>query len=203
LPASYVVKVADSRRILRWALLLHDIAKPETLRYLPTGVPCFHGHEVLGAQRAQNLLERLRLPRSERKRIVRIVLNHLRPGHLADAGTPARGVRRLVRDAGADLPLLVLHAGCDVRASGGPPDRERRRRLRATLQRLVQIADERARRPLPRLLGGDLLIESLGLEPGPRIGRILRKIRDAQEAGDVRTRDEALQLARRLVREGV
>ena len=62
------------------------------------------------------LLRRLRLPRAERKRIERLVLNHLRPGHLADAGNPARGVRRLVRDAGRDLPLLVLHAGCDVRA---------------------------------------------------------------------------------------
>jgi len=202
LPASYVVKDALSRRILRWALLLHDISKPETLCYLPTGAPSFHGHEVLGAQRAEHLLARLRLPRSDRKRIGRLILNHLRPGHLADAATPARGVRRLVRDAGGDLPLLVLHAGCDARASGGPPDRERRRRLRTTLDRLVEIAEERARKPLPRLLGGDLLLETLGLDPGPRIGRILRKIRDAQEAGDVSTREEALQLARRLVREG-
>lgn len=202
-PASHVVQDADSRRILRWALLLHDISKPETLRHGPTGTPSFHGHEVLGSRRAETLLRRLRLPRVERKRIERLVLNHLRPGHLADAGIPPRGVRRLVRDAGADLPLLVFHAACDAKASGGPADRERWRRMRATLERLSEIAAKRARKPLPRLLDGDLLIETLGLEPGPRIGRILREVRDAQEAGSVRTAEAALKLARDLAADDV
>jgi len=197
-PASHVVRDADSRRILRWALLLHDISKPETLRHGPTGAPSFHGHEVLGSRRAETLLRRLRLPRVERKRIGRLVLNHLRPGHLADAGIPARGVRRLVRDAGADLPLLLFHAACDAKASGGPADRARWRRMRTALERLAEIAERRARKPLPRLLDGDLLIETLGLEPGPRIGRILREVRDAQEAGSVRTTEAALKLARDL-----
>jgi len=197
-PASHVVRDADSRRILRWALLLHDISKPETLRRGPTGAPSFHGHEVLGSRRAETLLRRLRLPRVERKRIGRLVLNHLRPGHLADAGIPARGVRRLVRDAGADLPLLLFHAACDAKASGGPADRARWRRMRTALERLAEIAERRARKPLPPLLDGDLLIETLDLEPGPRIGRILREVRDAQEAGSVRTTEAALKLARDL-----
>ena len=198
LPGSHVVKDPASRRILRWALLLHDISKPETLRLGPTGAPSFHGHEVLGSRRAETLLRRLRLPRVDRKRVERLVLNHLRPGHLADAEMPPRGVRRLVREAGPDLPLLVLHSACDARASGGPADPKRWRRLRITLERLSELAEKRARKPLPRLLDGDLLIETLGLEPGPRIGRILREVRDAQEAGSVRTREAALKLARDL-----
>ena len=69
LPGSHVVKDPASRRILRWALLLHDIPKPETLRRGPTGAPSFHGHEVLGSRRAETLLRRLRLPRVDRKRV--------------------------------------------------------------------------------------------------------------------------------------
>jgi len=201
LPASHVVKDGLSRRVLRWALLLHDVSKPETLRLDTDGAVSFHGHEVQGAKRASELLGRLRLPRAERKRIERLVLNHLRPGHLADAGMPPRGVRRLARDSGDDLRLLVLHAACDARASGGPADPGRWRRLRATLERLLELARKRERKPLPRLVDGDLLIETLGLAPGPRIGRVLREVRDAQEAGDVATREEALKLARRIARE--
>ena len=69
------------------------------------------------------------MAKGERRRICRLVLYHLRPSHLADSGAPARGLRRLVREAGDDLPLLVFHAACDARASNLSNAAARWRRL--------------------------------------------------------------------------
>jgi tRNA nucleotidyltransferase/poly(A) polymerase len=188
----------DARLVLRWSLLLHDIAKPETLARRPDGTPTFHGHEVLGARRTRALLRRLRLPKEPRRRIERLVLLHLRPGHLAEAGAPPRGLRRLVRDAGDDLSLLVLHAAHDARGSGGPDPARRYRRLRRVLLALLRLAAERRARPLPRLIDGRDVVAATGLAPGPEVGRILRGVREAQEDGAVLDRAAALELARRL-----
>ena len=197
LPGATVVRDAEQRRVLRWALLLHDISKPETLVVRDDGRPTFHGHEVRGSRRAAELLERLRLPRRERRRICRLILYHLRPGHLADAGATPRGLRRLVREVGEDLPLLVLHAACDALASGSPDAETRWRRLRQVLRELVQLGNAReAYRELPLLDGRELML-ALGLEPGPLIGRLLRRIRERQEEGALASRDEAVDWIRK------
>jgi poly(A) polymerase len=185
-------------KLLRWSLLLHDIAKPETLAVRDDGTPTFHGHEVLGARRVRALLARLRLPRKERRRIEHLVALHLRPGHLADAGAPPRGLRRLARDAGDDLPLLVLHAVHDARGSGSPDGPRRLRRLRRVLFELLRLHEQRGGQPQARLVDGHDVLSATGLEPGPLVGRILRSIREAQEEGVVRDRTAALDLARRL-----
>jgi len=200
LPGARATTAAGAARILRWSLLLHDLSKPETLATLPDGRPSFHGHEVLGSRRADALLRRLKLPRRERRRITALVLNHLRPGHLADAGAPARGMRRLTREAGDDLPLLVFHAACDARASGSPDGERRWRRLRRVLLDLLRLWEDTQRHTLPPLIDGRVLIDRLGLESGPRIGQILETVREAQEQGEVGTRQQALALAERLVR---
>lgn len=199
LPGAPAARDPLSRRLLRWALLLHDLAKPATLVAASDGRPTFHGHENLGAKRADALLSRLRLPRSERRRVCDLIRLHLRPGHLADSGASQRGLRRLVRDAGDDLALLVLHAACDARASGGPDAAQRWRGLRAVLLRLLEV--ERAARQQPRspLLGGHDLLRELGMRPGPEVGRLLAHLREAQDAGEIATRAEALAAARAWV----
>jgi len=188
----------DSRRVLRWALLFHDVAKPDTLEFREDGRPTFHGHESLGARRSAAALRRLKLRRAERERVVRLVRNHLRPGLLADAGAPPRGLRRLVRESGGDLPLLVVHSACDALSSGGPEDRPRRRRLRRVQRDLLELHTTRAAAPLPQLVSGRDVMRELGLAPGPRVGAALARVRDAQEEGRVRTRDAALRLLRSL-----
>ena len=198
LPAAAAAAGPAQRRLLRWALLLHDVSKPETLAVHEDGRPTFHGHEVLGARRAATVLERLRLPRQERRRICRLILLHLRPGHLADAGMPQRGMRRLLREAGADLPLLVQHAACDALASGSPDASRRWRRLAVVLRQLVGLWEERSRAVLPRLLDGRELMRSLGISPGPLVGEILTRLRERQEEGAIRTRQQALAEAAKI-----
>jgi len=193
LPGHRVVRDDGDRRRLRWSLLLHDISKPETLAHRPEdGRPSFHGHEALGAGRAEGLLSRLRCSRPERRRIARLVSLHLRPGHLADAGPTARGLRRLVRDAGEDLPVLVLHAACDALASGSPDARPRWRRLRTVLTRLLELRHQLGDVPPPLLLNGLDVMRRLGVAAGPRVGEILRQLREKQDAGTLRTRRQAL-----------
>jgi poly(A) polymerase len=192
LPGASRLRDDDDRRILRWALLLHDICKPDTLAHRSDGRPTFHGHEVLGARRAGALLLRLRTPGNQRRRITRLIRFHLRPSHLADAGAPARGMRRLLREIGADLPLLVSHSACDAAASGAPDARTRWRRLSPVLRSLLALADAAPPAPPPRLVDGRDVMRVLRLRPGVAVGRILERIRDRQDAGTLRTRRQAL-----------
>ena len=192
LPSYAVVRQRGELVLVRWTLLLHDIAKPATLGRDPRGRPTFHGHEVLGASMATDLLRRLRFDASTRRRIRRLVLWHLRPGHLADAGAPARGMRRLAREAGDDLPALCLHAACDAQGTGGPPDAARWRRLNRVLRALPEVqARLRLIAPDPLVSGTDVM-RVTGLVPGPRIGTLLRRIAEARDDGEITTRRQAL-----------
>jgi poly(A) polymerase len=201
LPGTAALGDAGSRLVLRWTLLLHDIAKPDTLEIGPDGRPSFHGHESLGAAKADALLIRLRQPRELRRRVRRLVLYHLRPHHLSDAGAPPRGMRRLVRECGDDLGLLLVHAACDARASGAPDARRRFRPLRAVLDRLDELSETHRRRPTRALLNGDDVMAALGLPAGPEVGRWLDQLRAQQEEGDLRTRAEAFAWLRRQGRQ--
>jgi len=197
LPGARLAGSAEDRLVLRWALLLHDISKPETLEVAPDGRPTFHGHEVLGQRRADALLRRFRQPAVVRRRVTRLIRLHLRPGHLADARAPARGLRRLVRDAEDDLPLLALHAAADARGSGSPDARVRWARLRSVLLSLLELWATRAAAPPPSLVDGRDVMRVLGLGPGPEVGRILDGVREAEDDGTVRTRREALAYLRK------
>jgi putative nucleotidyltransferase with HDIG domain len=192
LPGRSALGDADGRKLVRWALLLHDISKPETFAVREDGRPTFHGHEVLGVRRAEALLVRLRVPRDARRRIGCLILNHLRPSQLAEAGAPARGLRRLVREAGEDLPLLAVHAACDALASGAPDHRPRWRRLRRVLDELIELWERRTQSPPPVLVDGRDVMRALGLGPGKRIGELLASVREHQESGELTTRREAL-----------
>ncbi len=192
LPSHNVVRGRDELALLRWTLLLHDIAKPATYAVEPSGKPTFHGHEVLGAKMANRLLERLRFDTRARRRITTLIRLHLRPGHLADAGAPARGMRRLARDAGEDLPLLCLHAACDACGSGATGGTARWRRLSRVLRRLPEVQARLRKLPTAPLLTGTDVMRVTGLGPGPRIGRLLNELADARDDGLISTRRQAL-----------
>ena len=165
----------------------------------PRGRPTFHGHEVLGSRRADAVLRRLRVARAQRRRVVRLVLLHLRPGHLADAGSPQRGLRRLVRDAGTDLPLLTLHAACDAKSH--VEDLSRWRRLRRVLELLIELWQRSNLTPLPRLADGHDVRRILRIDAGPGVGSALRRLRQSQEDGRVLTRRQALRFLAELRRD--
>jgi len=195
LPGGEAMRTPEGRLAVRWALLLHDIAKPDTLVYRD-GRPTFYGHELLGSRKAERLLRRLGAPRSLRRRVSRLVALHLRPSLLAEAGCPPRGMRRLAREAGEELPLLAFHAACDALGSGEPGARRRWARLRKALLALLEEADQAGRSDSPPLVTGDDVMSILGIPEGPLVGQVLEDVREAQASGAIRTRAEALSYLR-------
>lgn len=179
-------------QMLKLGALLHDVSKPETRRTVRGRVRFFE-HDVLGARRARAIGQRLRLPERAIAVLERLVRHHLRPMHLASAETlTARARYRFFRDVGAetrDLLVLVLADGSAV--SGASPFRHWRR---ATLVRdlLAGWEEQRVTAQAEPLVRGDDVMARFGLAPGPRVGRLLARAREAQDLGLVATREEAL-----------
>lgn len=183
------------REVLKLAVLLHDVAKPETRTVDRDGRVRFTGHDRLGAARAAAIAGRLAWPGRATESLVRLVRHHLRPMHLGmlDRITP-RARYRFFRDVGEEVPALVCLALADAAGTGGhPPALVYRGPVRSLLDGLLAgeaaAALEAAEPPLVR---GDDVMAAFGLAPGPEIGRLLRRAREAQALGLFRTRADGL-----------
>jgi putative nucleotidyltransferase with HDIG domain len=194
----------DRSQLLKLAALLHDVGKLKTQSEEDDGRIHFYNHELVGAQMAAARMQELRFSRDEVERVRTIVGAHMRPAHLARAGDLARrAIYRFFRATscgGVDVVLLCL---ADHLATWGADLQEARwaRRLEVAETLLTHWFEryEETVEPSPLITGSELMAE-LGLEPGPRIGRLLRTLQEAQAAGEVHTREEALALARRIAK---
>ncbi|MCS7178915.1 MAG: HD domain-containing protein [Anaerolineae bacterium] len=197
------------RTLLLLAALLHDVGKPLTVtEEVKPGqthpILHFYGHEAAGARRTAGWMRDMRFSRAETESVATMVRAHLRPSQVADApgGVTGRAAYRFFRatgDAGVEIVLLAL---ADHLAIWGPnlqPERWARRR--AAARALLEYFFHQSRGAIapPPLVNGHDLMAELGLPEGPEVGRLLEAIREAQAAGEVTTREEALALARRLV----
>lgn len=210
--------VSDSgnRAAVRLAALFHDAGKPEC-RARIEGHTRFLGHADAGAHVFAQFAERVALPTHLRRQVLRMVRLHMRPLELANAGIMAedegrpladaitiRAIRRLMRDAEpAGIGLLLVAVG-DRSACRGPASSiEQRARQFAIfddlLLRYLQWQCEHHARP--RLISGTDLMAELGIAEGPLVGALLDAINEAWEDREITTREQALALARRLLRE--
>ena len=188
---------------LKLAALLHDCAKPQTRTVDEDERTHFYGHEDTGAPVAAERVRALRFNNAEVERVRVIVANHMRSQQLADAeaGVTRRAAYRYFRDtreAGLDVLLLAL---ADHIATHGPDVQPERwvRRIDAVSKLLAEYWTRLAKDVAPTpLVSGDELMAELGLPPGKRFGELLEAIHEAQAAGEVGTREEAMTLARRL-----
>ena len=188
------VRLLPPDRDLRYAALLHDIAKPETFSADDSGVH-FYRHEQLGAEQARAVLSRLRQPSALITQVENLVLHHLRIPYYRSGWTDA-AVRRLVYDLGDQLDAALALAEADVRASEPtdlPEFEERLLELRARIQRLGE-AEEIAR--MKPLLTGHEVMELLGIDPGPTVGEVLDFLLDEQLEGRITSREEAVAAVR-------
>ncbi len=194
-----IVQGTPRSAVLKLGGLVHDIAKPETKSFDQTGRMRFFGHADVGAAKSARLLRRLRLSAREVELVHRMVKAHLRPVQMGQQGPPTR--RALYRyfkdcgDAGIDTLFLSL---ADHLGTAGPRVSMLGWRQHVSLVNyiLVKRFQEETVVAPPKLLRGDELMAELGLPPGPQVGRLLEMVREAQAAGDITTREEALQLAR-------
>lgn len=188
--------------LLRLGALFHDVGKADTQTVDADGRIRFIGHDDVGAALTDAALRGMRLSSAAVDHVCTIVAGHMRPLLLSrDDGVSRRAAYRYFRDcgsAGLDITLLALADHLATYDGHGPDDQWAR--LRAVVTALLgHYFDgyETTVKPPPLLSGRDVMRE-LGLPSGPEIGRILRALEEAQAAGDIHTRDDALALARRL-----
>jgi len=191
--------------ILALAALLHDVGKGAAGQPSAPAQGRMLGHEVLGASLAATAVRRLCFSSAETVRARLTVGNHMRPGQLVQEadGEPSRWmIYRFFRDtepSGVDTILLSL---ADHLATRGPSlDPEHWRRHLALSTALLHAYYEQRGEIVepPLIVDGHDLMSALGLAPGPEVGALLDSIREAQAAGEVRSRAEALELARHLL----
>ena len=194
------------RTALKLAALLHDIAKPQTRAADADGRVRFLGHSEEGAAIVERRLASLRMSRRITGLVSQMVLYHLRPSQLRDGSAmpSPRAIFRYYRDVGdASVDTLYL-AMADVLAARGPdlsPERwaNYARMVAAVLEAgAEQPGDQNGN---PPLINGHDLMDALDLSPGPRIGSLLARLREAEAVGEISTREEAVDLAARLVRQ--
>ncbi len=192
----------DRAVLTKLACLLHDVAKPQTKTVEESGKTRFLGHPEQGAEVTEAVMERLHFSRRANAYVSLIVRQHLRPMQLSNnLETPTRrALYRFKRDLGDAAIGATWLSMADFLAAKGPmldPNEWRRRVSHCSLVMesiLAEPADDRA---APQLVNGHMLMESLGVDPGPRVGRILEAVREALAAGEVSTPEQALEFARR------
>jgi len=189
------------RALLKLGAFLHDIGKPQSRRR-SKGKTIFHGHERIGREMVKTICERLRLSNDEKDALLRIVFWHLRPGYLADIeNLSKRAVFRYFRDTLSEGAAVLLLSIADQRSTRGPLTRgaNRRHHEEVCLGLVKEYFRRRKEKKLPKLINGDDLLRCFNLEPSPLIGKILTEIEEAQAAGEIRTKAQALELARKFV----
>jgi len=195
------------RSLLKLAALLHDIAKPQAKAIDEGGRMRFLGHAKEGAAIAVNILERLRFSGKEVRLVEAMVRYHLRPGQMGLNELPSRrAIYRYFRDTGeAGFDVLFLSLA-DHLATRGPRLNPAQWQEHAQMVEYVlsQHFQEGSLVVPPKLVDGHDLINIFGMSPGPRIGQLLEAVREAQAAGELTSRQEALAYVReRLATEAV
>ncbi len=189
----------EDRRVLAYGALLHDVGKAESVTRDTDGSPHFFGHEKRGAVAAAAILAHYVFPMRRAERIRRLVRYHTLGLGFLQFGYTDRALRRIIRRLGEDLPLHVLLSLADRRAARGPGYDETVRRTLRLGQALLDMYREEGERilePPPLVTGADVM-GVLGIDPGPAVGEILRKVRSLQIDRIIRTRAEALDYLRK------
>ena len=195
-----VVSDGHTRRtVLKLAALFHDIAKPQTKTVEPDGRTRFFGHSEQGAVIAEERLRDLRLSSRGVAMVSRMVEHHLRPTGMSNDGEwpTDRAIYRYFRDVG-DVALDTLYLClADYLGAKGPdlahPEWLNHARMIGHV--LHTGSQEPISATTPRLVNGNELMSCFRLPPGPRIGSLLTVIEEARAAGEIETREQALELA--------
>ncbi|MEP5612764.1 MAG: HD domain-containing protein [Cyclobacteriaceae bacterium] len=178
---------------LRWAAILHDIAKPATQRFHKKAGWTFHGHEDLGSKWVPKIFKKLKLPLDDRMRYVqKLVRLHLRPIALVNSKVTDSAVRRMVFEAGNDVNDLMVLCRADV-TSKNPERVEKYQKNFTNVENKIKEVEERDRiMNFQPPVTGEMILEMFDIQPSKLIGDIKTEIKEAILDGRISNdKDEA------------
>jgi len=164
---------------LRWAALLHDIAKPATKRYDAKLGWTFHNHNYIGEKMIPRLFRQMKMPQNEKmKYVAKLVGLHMRPQSVGEAGVTDSGVRRLITEAGADLEDLMTLAEADITSKNPAKVARQLRGFEELRTRMAEIEDADKLRNWKNPINGHEILAHLGLEANVENGKLVQQLKD-------------------------
>ena len=176
---------------LRFAALVHDIAKPQTKRFVEGTGWTFHGHEELGAKMMRGIFQRMKFPFAKIAYVKKLVRLHLRPVALSKEEVTDSAIRRLIVEAGEDLEDLITLCRADITSKNENKVRYILKNYERVMARVLEVREKDALRAFQSPVRGDEIMTAFGLKPGKQVGIIKTAIEEAILEGVIPNEYEA------------